>query len=343
MKYAANAVLALSRALYGKRLTLSQYTALLECKSLSEAASFLRTTPYGKELDEAGMQETTADALIELAAKHRFESFSALCRYELAIGSKFYQFYLMKNEIEQILRCTMSLLGGNSDLYLLQMDPFLDKHLRIDLFRLGNARSLQDVLSCLEKTPYARVYRSCLQADAVSYLTFELSFQSYYQTELKALVKKGFHGKEEKELLDLISRSQDIKLISSLERALRFYRDSVQLSTLSSPSFVSISLFSDLELRAISSCKSLSDLFERIEKSPYRDWVDPIKDESLQLQLEQKLFNHCAKLLRYSVYPSVVMYCFLFLSQTETANLVKILQGIKFQIPAQTVRDSLIL
>ena len=39
---AANAVLAKARAMYGKRLTAQNYTDLLACRSVNEAAAYLK-------------------------------------------------------------------------------------------------------------------------------------------------------------------------------------------------------------------------------------------------------------------------------------------------------------
>ena len=110
----ANAVLALSRAFYGKRLREADYDALVGCRTLGEFAAYLKSnTEYADILSAPGIP-MTAEALEELAAKQQFEHFASICRYELAIGNRFYEFFLLKNEIEQILRCTVSLLSGNN-------------------------------------------------------------------------------------------------------------------------------------------------------------------------------------------------------------------------------------
>ena len=81
MKYASNAVLALSRAFYGKRLTNEDYNAMLHCRTVGEIAQYLRLkTPYGEEIAQSGMTSFQARGLEELVSKHRFASFESLCR-----------------------------------------------------------------------------------------------------------------------------------------------------------------------------------------------------------------------------------------------------------------------
>ena len=341
MAKSANAVLALSRAFYGKCLTQAEYDDLVNCKSLGELATHLKNRPeYAKVLSALG-SPVTASGLEELVSKQQFERFASICRYELAIGSQFYQYFIIKTEIEQILRCTVSLLSGDSEMYLLQMNPFLDRHVRIDLFALGRANSLQEVLAVLRRTPYERVYRSCLSAERVSYLTFELAFQSYFESAVKALVKRCFSGAERKALYDLICCSLDVKLISSTYRALKYYKDILPLSRVPLQTMVTMSRFSEREVASFAHLESAEAFLKEMQRGCYKDWFSPGEDLPLEQQLSRSLTAHCKKQIRFSVYPGVVMYCYLLLSQAQTENLIRIIEGIKFQVPPQTIRAGL--
>lgn len=337
----ANAVLALSRAFYGKRLTETDYEALVNCKSLGEFAGYLKNKEeYASILSAAGVSLSAA-SLEELIAKQQFENFATICRYELAVGNRFYQYFIIKTEIEQILRCTVSLLSGNSEIYLLQMNPFLDKHVRIDLFALGRANSLQEVLAVLRRTPYERIYQSCLSSERVSYLTFELAFQSYFETAVKSLVKDCFRGAERKALAALICNSMDIKLISGLYRALCSYQDVLPLTQVPLQAMVTMTQFSEREIAQFCRCESAQSFLAALEKSCYKDWFSAENEQPLESQLVRSLIARCKKLIRFSVYPGVVMFCYLLLSQAQTENLIRIIEGIKFQLPPQTLRDGL--
>ena len=338
----ANAVLALSRSFYGKRLRSADYDALVGCRTLGEFAAYLKNQTDYAQILSAPSIPMTAEALEELVAKQQFEHFASICRYELAIGNRFYEFFLLKNEIEQILRCTVSLLSGNSEIYLLQMNPFLDKHVRIDLFALGRANSLKDVLSALKRTPYERVYRSCLSSPRFSYLTFELAFQSYFETAVKALVKDCFDGAERKALSELICASFDVKLISCTERALRSYKDVLPLSEVPLQSMVTMTRFSEKEIMQFGRFNSADAFLQALKRGVYKDWFHSESTRSLEQQLSAGLTAQCKKQIRFSVYPSVVMFSYLLLSQVQTDNLIRIIEGIRFQFPPQTIRDGLI-
>ena len=173
MSKASNAVLALSRSFYGKSISASQYDALLACRNSNEIASYLKAnTEYAGEIESSKLSDFPPRVLEDLVQKLRFSRFSALCRYELAIGDDFYKYFIIKTEIEQILRCTLLMFSKKTETYLLQVHPFVDKHLSIDLFALGRANSLEEIAACLEKTEYGKLYKKLLSDPFKSYLSF---------------------------------------------------------------------------------------------------------------------------------------------------------------------------
>ena len=344
MKAASNAILALSRSFYGKRLTNADFDALLHCSSVNEAAQYLTLkTPYADAIVESGVSSFTARFLEELVSKHRFSTFVKLCRYEMAIGNAFYRYFIMRDEVDQIERATLLLLGGNTDIYLQRVNSFLDKHLSIDLFALGRANSLEEIAASLERTAYGDLYRACLDAPKVDYLTFEQTLEAHFSKEVRNLCKACFSAKERETLLDLICRSQDCRLIERVWRSKRFYRSVPDLYADLDAHDVPLTLLSDKILRQLAACETESDVIRVLEKSPYRGWLDPTGEQSVEFRLEKQLYELCRKEIRFSSYPGVVMYCYLLLSAVETKNLLRVIEGVKFRVPAQVIEKNLIL
>ncbi|MBR3553124.1 MAG: V-type ATPase subunit [Clostridia bacterium] len=344
MSKSANAILALCRAYYGKRLLTADYDALLACASLPEFVAALRSRgDYAADVTPTVLGDLRAKTLEGMCEKHRFDRFVTLCRFELAIGNRFYQYFILRIEIDQILKSTLLLFGGKKEDYLMGMHPFMDKHLSIDLFALGRANSLEEIGDALQKTRYGSIYRGCLSAGNRSYLTFEQAFEAYFSNEVKALVKTCFSGKEEKALHDLICRSLDCRLIATMLRTLTYYGDHLPLSTLVSPALVTMTLFDEGQLRRFSACETADDVLAVLERSPYAGWLTAADCAHPETQLQRRLLELCRKAIRFSVSPGVVMFCYLLLSQNEAVNLTCIIEGIKFNVPRPVIRDHLIL
>lgn len=136
--YSSNVILAKARAMYGRRLTRANYRELLECRTVSEVASYLKNqTPYGSIL--AGINESDIHrGQLEIRLRQKlFEDNSALCRYEVTIGEHFANYLISRGEIEQILHSLVLLEGDVPEEYLFAMPAYLTAHTHLDLTALS--------------------------------------------------------------------------------------------------------------------------------------------------------------------------------------------------------------
>lgn len=339
MSKAANAVLALSRAFYGKRLSEKQYSDLLACKSMNELASYLRTrTVYSDAFSDVHTTDFSSGSLEDIVMKHIANGFDSICRFELAIGNEFYKYFIVQNEIEQILKCTLFIIGGNTEGYLMQLSNFLSNHLSIDLYSLGKANTLEDIAAAIANTPYEKIYRRCLAAEERSYLAFEIAFDNYFELFQSKLVERCFKGSEKKAMYEMICRDYDRSFIQNQHRIVKYYSGSLDVTNLIAPSDISLTLLNERQVRQIIDCTNEQDFNQILQKTPYKDCVGDRIEDKLYL----KFYNYCKKKIRFSSYPAVVMYSYLFLARVETANIVRIIEGIKYDIPIDEIKSTLV-
>lgn len=340
MSKAANAVMALSRGMYGKHITTAQYEQMLTMKNANEIAAFLKNnTPYAEALESTAISVWTSSQLDEAVNRYFFSCFSKLCRFEVASGQKFYKYYIVKTEISEILGCTMLILGGKKDDYLKSFNSFIDRYLTIDLFTLARADSLEDISKALEKTPYKRIFDSVMNKGDVNYFSFESAFLSYLKRYQKELISDCFGKKEEKEVCEAVAREYDVKFIRNLVRIIRYYGGSAEMKKGISDN--AITLFSQKQMKMLLECESLQELDEALKKTPYKELSSVSKAENIMTYTGNYLYNFYRKQLRFSQSPSVVMLSFLYLCKTESNNIVKIVEGNKYKIPQEEIRKSI--
>ena len=117
--FASNAILSKARAMYGKRLREENYRDLLNCKTVSEVAGYLKNrTSYSGILAGINENEVHRGQLEGKLRQKLFEDYASLCRYELSVGEHFADYLLEHGEIEQILHSLMYLDAGNPEDYL---------------------------------------------------------------------------------------------------------------------------------------------------------------------------------------------------------------------------------
>lgn len=343
MSKASNAVLALSRAFYGKRLSEKQYNDLLSCKSINEIASYLRSsTVYSLAFEGVPAADFTARSLEDIIDRFRFDKFMSICRYELAIGNDFYKYFIVKTETEQILRCTLLMLGHRKEEYMIQFGTFLDRHLTIDLYAMGKANSLEEIADALSHTPYESIYRKCLASPDRCYLTFELAFDTYFEQYQNELVEKCFKGKEANEVRELICRSFDRTFIEKQLRIAQYYSGTLSVSNLVVPSSEKMTLFTQKQLKLLCQANSKDEIIKILEKSPYKKCVVCAENGEIEKSLYTEFYRYCKKRVRFSTEPAAVIYCYLFLASNEVRNLVHIIEGVKYSVPVEEIKNSLV-
>ena len=135
----------------------------------------------------------------------------------------------------------------------------------------------------------------------------------------------------------------DCRLIERVWRAKRFYPASPELCSDLTSNEPKLTLFSNAERKALAACTEVSQIEQIVQKSAYRGWLDGPREKSVEYKLERRLFDECRRLIRFSTYPSVVMFCYLQLSAVETQNLLRVIEGVKFQVAPQVIAENLIL
>lgn len=342
MSKAQNSVMALSRGLYGKRITTKQFDDLLTMKSVGEIASYIIAyTPYSKVLENSSNGEWTAALLGEEINRYFFSCFSKICRFEIAVGQKFYRYFIIKTEVDQILECTRLILGNKKNEYLESFSSFLDKYLTVDLFALAKANSLEEISVALNKTPYRQAFDTVMKNPSSSYLDFEAALVSVQKKLQLKLINDCFSFKEKKAVFEALSREYDVKFICNLARIIKYYGASE--AKIKAIADTSLTLFTESQLRKLVKSKSLAQVNEVLSKTAYRDM--PALDDSVNITTctGSYLCSYYKKQIRFSNSPSVIMLSFFYLCKTEKNNLIKIIQGNKYQISPEEIRKNLIL
>ena len=106
MNKAENALLAKAHALYAKRLTNENYSAMLACRSQAELFAYLKSnTSYGEYLEKLPGVNLSRARFENVMKQAQLERIASLCRFEKLIGESLYKYFITKNEIETVIYC----------------------------------------------------------------------------------------------------------------------------------------------------------------------------------------------------------------------------------------------
>ncbi len=339
----SNAILAKSRAMYGRRLTERNYTELLNCHSVNEVANYLKNrTAYADMFEGTTATDIHRGQLETMLKKRMFDQYASLCRYEMSIGQDFYQYFIVRSDIDQILSCARLLRTGRPGDYLFAMPAFFNQHTKLDLFALAAVTSFDGLLAALQGTPYYDLMQlfARRKLEEINFLDMEAVFHRYLYERLEELLEKGFKGKARKEVTRAVGLQLDMEALVDIYRLKRMgYASPEQIRR-----FVVLGPASELRKRQLDmlmEAPSAAEMLKSLGATRYGrklpDTFSYIEDAVQKLQ-----YRRCLKDLRFSTNPSVVMLSFMFLAENELNNITHIIEGIRYQVPPEEISRMLI-
>lgn len=330
----SNAVLAKARAMYGKCLTDYDYQQLMDCHTVPEVASYLKTrTNYASVLAGMNENEVHRGQLEPVLWQNLYSDVSALSRYAADKSTAFSDFIISKMEIEQIIRCLTLVNIGRPDDYAYTMPLSLDKFAKISLQQLTSVRSYDDILEVLKGSKYYNLLKKYRPPESekvnVSLLEAELNNQNY--GELLSSVDKSKDRHEREEIKDLFSAVLDFENVSRILRLKHYYKfDEVQIK----PMLIPYGKLKKKNIDEFCAAESVGEVFE-LSRSTYLGKLMSKLQYNDKSQLSTVMLSYyCKHHLRLSPNPTIVMISYVYLKEIELRNIVNIIEAARYGLTA---------
>lgn len=331
---AANAVLAKARAMYGKRLTVQNYTDLLACRTVNEAAAYLKAhTAYADAFEGVTMGSVRRRQIEILLREHLLNNFASLCRYEKSIGDGFYKYFVTLSDVDMLLHSVRYLNSRHPENNLAKVPDFFMRHSELNAAALETATNADLLLAAVEGSPYKAVLAPFVSAGRPDYFGMELALNKYLRSQAEALIKKNYSGKARKELDAMHAFDTDAENIVSLYRLKRLTNMPQRvLLTMLLPG----GTLGEKELTGFMKAPNAEEALKTLKGTAYAAFAER-GDLSVE-QVSAKLrYDRAKSLVRFSTYPSVVMMSYVALAENEAENLTHIIEGIRYNIPPEEI------
>lgn len=341
----SNVILAKARAMYGSRLTETDFEALLKCRSVGEAAGYLKkNTRYAPELTTVNELSVHRGYLEALLHRRVFDDYAALCRYELSVGEHFSSYIIEKGEIEQILHSLRLICAERNREYLLTLPIFFGTHLRFDVQKVAQANSYDEFLKAMEGTPY-RALLSPFRPEPgenPDFAAIEHALYSRLYTNVFAVIEKHAAKAAKRDLYELFGGMIDVLNITRILRMKEFYR--------ASPDYIRSLILpfsfhlTQKRLNQMLQAETADEVLQQLKGTPYARVLTAQEEQSTTPEhaLMQLRYSRCAHQVHFSVHPSVVMVAYLSLCEMEVTNVTTIIEGIRYGLEPARIRKMLI-
>ena len=339
---ASNATMVKARIKYGRMLTPAQYRELMDSPGVREIASALSAvSPYDQVLADARESVLHRGNLEIMLRRAAFQEMLALCRFDSSMGNHYFEYIIRQAEIRQLYIFLRLFGAGHPQEYALAISSFFAKHSKIDLRRLPECRSFDQVLDALGGSPLRGVVASFRpkEGESMDFAMLESAMQKHLFAFLFDLIDRDFSGDAVRELRALYGMHADLKNIQLAARETEYFE--------SSPSIIHSQLIpfgrflTKSQRLAMCECRSKGELADWLAKTRYGRLLN-LQEKLLDRQCDRLLYQEAKRNMSFSPNPAVVLASYWMLSQLQIEDLTTIIEGVRYHIPQEEIARFLI-
>lgn len=337
----SGAIVAKAKAKYGKRLKYEDYKRLLDCRTVAEVVSYLKTETSYKDVlvkvNENSVHRGQVEAILRQKLLYDIDS---LCRYDMSGGSRFSAFIVEGYEVEQIIHFLTLLSANRQRSVVLSVPTYFTSHCDIDFNALAKAQSFADFADALSTSPYGEILREFTpkSGESINIPEIEDALYTYVYKQLyDAIDSTSSNDKTElKRMFDNIINFQNFVRILRMKK---YYNENPQYILKHLLPFGSIS---QKNLEAMCCAEDTDEVFGIMQSIPQGKGLDRMRYNYPGEISKRAKFNISRNKLYFSSSPSVVLISYVYLRQTELANIINIIEGARYSIEKSQVEQLLI-
>ena len=338
------ATVAKIHSMYGKMLTQSNYRELLNKQSVSEIAAYLKKNTRYRDILSNIDTNTIHRGLFEILIKRcNFDTYVRLCKFQHLGTISFYNYEIVRQEIEQILSCMQHLNAKNSEEYIETLPGYLISHCSFDMIALAKSKTFDDILKVLKSTPYYKLLKDIKpdESGQIDYLKCEVILRTQYYKNLLEMIEEKFRGREASTLLGDVKSQIDLINIINAYRLKAYYNSEVGFIKKNMLPFYG--KINQLQMFKIYEAKDKEQMLELFQKSIYARRLNGIDPEVVENNVYKIRLNYAKSALRSAQSASVALYSFMYLCEVEAINLISIVEGIRYKASPAYIEKLLII
>lgn len=338
-----NAIAAKARAIYGKRLTTTNYHDLMRMPTVSDVCIYLKTnTSYSKYLRNINEAAIHRGQLEDILKRSCMERYFSLLHYDFSGKKSFYHYVITDAEIDLILRAIMLMNSNSVENLISDIPSFLREYATFDFQELARVRNYEQLLQVLDKTPYVHILKRFQAPNGeISFKDCELALKTYYYRTLLDNIDKNFKGKTKKELREIVLIEIELLNISMVYRLRRHFKKSPpEIKSQLLPFHYRMS---DQVLDDLLSAEHRTEYIEKMKLSRYNHRMQGVEFNYIEDYTKRLKYMVIRKMMRFSTNAPITFFALISLLRIEVENLIIIIESVRYNNKDEDVQKLLIL
>lgn len=342
--YTTNATVAKIRAIYGSMLSMEDLREMVAKRSVSEVCDYLKHTQrYSEALRDIDPNTIHRGYLENVLHKYAFDSYIKLVGFQKLDSKPFYSFYMKSIECQHTINLVNAISNGLSRHFIKELPGYLLKHSALPLMELVQCESFDELVPKLKGTPYYKALRDTLRTEdgRPDFTDAEMRIRKAYYSELMQNVKDSFSGSEREELEKLIKGDVDsINIINSMRLKAYFGYTADDIKHFMLP----FTGTGKRVMEEIYSSEDAAQMLARLEKTKYGKYIDEGGDShDIERCLQYSRLKQMQHTIAGSTEASVVLYSYMYICDNEVRNLVRIIEGVRYDVDPALIYKLLVI
>lgn len=341
--FSANAISAKAKAMYGKFLKAEHYERMITFRTLPDLVSYLKKHPnYANVLKDVNEMSVHRGQLEALIKKNAFDNILRLIKLAPPDEAEFYRLNIVVQENEVILAVIRTMISKETDEIKGKVPYFFDVHTPVDMKELLKSETFDDLLQAVRRTPYYEILKPYATRDAqnIRYLDIEHALEAYYFDEAFKRIDQFYSGSLNKDLKSVFQTRIELGNITKIYRLKKFYR--ADPATIKSVLITKHSRFSEKELDRLIAIKDPDDILKYLSTSDRSMYTNDKDYVFVEYYAGKIRYDLARKFMYFSTDVPKTYITFLTLSDIEIDNLTNIIEGIRYEVDEQDIRQMLI-
>ena len=340
-KYSTNAIAAKIRSVYGRMLTMDDFREMVSKRSVAELAEFLKHTPrYSDILRDIDPNTVHRGLLEQLLEEQNYLFCRRLCEFSGVEDKPFYDFLLRKHECRQMISLVNAVSCGLQLSFVQTLPPFLISRSKLDFLTLAHCRSVKELTAALKGTPYHKVFMKFRFGDdgKVDLTDAEIKLRIAFYERLMEDAEKSSFGKDGDELLRLIRSEIDVINVINAYRLKTFFGytpDEIRKEMLP------FTQMGKTALNKIYDCPEPERMRTVIAASAVGKYMSA-QDEDIEPPLQKRTLTTMRHTLARSCAAPVALYAFMYICENELRNIVRVIEGVRYDVDPAMIYELLI-
>lgn len=341
MTLSSNALCAKAKAMYGGRLSQEEYLDLVRKQSIGDVISYLKAqTSYARAFNEINVRHAHRQQVEDCLNSEYYRRCARLMKFADQSNQEFYMFEIVGVEIDLIMNKMYSLKAKQKISFDLSVPEYLAHKTSFNVYGLINIESFSDLVKYLQKTKYYKILKDIDFQFSVDLNDIYIQFQKMYYENIISIIKSHFKGKVQKDLLNILYTSIELKNITKIYRYKEYFHESEE--QMKKSLFLEYSRLPKNMIDKLLKAASSKDVLSILANSPYHLYFDEKEYTYIEYCVEKIKYNIARRYMRFSNSAPLVYMTYCILQRIEIDNLKHIVEGIRYNQDASKIEANLI-